>query len=176
MTAPGFFIVGRVRKAHGVRGELVVETITDTPEAVFAPGCRVFAGTHTGEPSADRRELRVRDARPLNAGLLVTFEGIADRTAAEQWRGRYLLLPASEVPAPDDSEIYVHELLGMDVVLVSGERVGSVTGTYQLPQGLAIDVQREKGTVMIPFSDQAVTAVDRVARVITIDPPLGLLD
>ena len=80
------------------------------------------------------------------------------------------------MPPPDESEIYVHELPGMDVVLASGERVGSVAGTYQLPLGLAIDVQREKDTVMIPFSERVVTSVDRAARVIVIDPPLGLLD
>jgi 16S rRNA processing protein RimM len=173
---PEYLIVGRVRKAHGVRGELVVEPITDTPEAVFAPGCRVFAGTHTGDVAPDRRELRVSGARPLNAGLLVTFDGIADRTAAELWRGRYLLLPAAEVPAPDASEIYVHELLGMEVVLGSGERLGSVCDTYELPQGLAIDVRREKGTVMIPFREPVVMSVDRTARVIVVDPPAGLLD
>ena len=176
MAAPEFLIVGRVRKAHGVRGELVVEPITDTPEDVFAPGRRVLAGTHDGDIDKDRRELRVAAVRPMGDGLLVTFEGISDRTTADQWRGRYFLLPVGEVPAPDESEVYVHELRGMDVVLVSGEHIGTVAEVYQLPQGLAIDVQRARGTVMIPFSEQAVTSVDRNGRVITVDPPAGLLD
>ncbi|MGH7671150.1 MAG: hypothetical protein ACRENQ_16830, partial [Gemmatimonadaceae bacterium] len=49
MAAPEFLIVGRVRKAHGIRGELVVEPITDAPDAIFAPGRRVFAGTPSGD-------------------------------------------------------------------------------------------------------------------------------
>jgi 16S rRNA processing protein RimM len=176
MTAPEFLVVGRVRKAHGIRGELVVEPITRTPEAIFAPGRRVLAGTHTGALTADRRELRVIGARPMMQWLLVSFEGIADRDAAQQWRGRYFLLPAGEVPAPDENEVFVHDLIGMEVVLVSGERVGTVAEVYDLPQGRVIDVQRARGTVMIPFSDQAVTSVDRAARIITVDPPAGLLD
>ncbi len=176
MTAPEFLIVGRIRKAHGIRGELVVEPITDGPDAIFAPGRRVLVGNARGDVSPDRRELHVAAVRPMGQGLLVTFEEIADRTAAELWRGRYLLLPGSEVPPPDEHQIYVHDLLGMQVVLVTGEAVGQVREVYELPQGFAIDVARDRGTVLVPFDERVVTAVDRAARVITIDPPAGLLD
>ncbi len=63
----------------------------------------------------------------------------------------------------------------MRVVLESGEDVGIVDGTYELPQGLTLDVKRATGTVLIPF-DRIVTKVDREQAVITIDPPAGLLD
>ncbi len=178
MAAPEFLIVGRVRKAHGIRGELVVEPITDAPDAIFAPGRRVLVGTPAGDVSPDRRELHVSAVRPMGEGLLVHFDEIPDRTAAELWRGRYFLVPAEEVPPPADDEVYVHELLGMRVVLVTGEAVGDVREVYELPQGLAIDVTRAAGTgtVMVPFDERVVTGVDRDARVITIDPPAGLLD
>src|SRR5262249_14905132 len=74
-----------------------------------------------------------------------------------------------------EGEVYVHDLLGMRVELASGELVGSVIDTYELPQGLALDVARENGSVMIPY-DRVVTSVDRERRVIRIDPPAGLLD
>lgn len=176
MTTPEFLIVGRVRKAHGIRGELVVEPITDEPDAIFAPGRRVLMGTPAGDVSRDRRELHMETVRPMGAGLLVKFVEVPDRTAADLWRGRYLLVPAAEVPPPDEDEVYIHDLIGMDVVLVSGEPVGRVDEVFELPQGLAIDVARDKGTVLVPFDDRVVTGVDREARVITIDPPLGLLD
>ena len=66
----------------------------------------------------------------------------------------------------------------MHVVLVTGEPVGEVREVYELPQGLAIDVARAAGagTVMVPFDERVVAGVDRDARVITIDPPVGLLD
>ncbi len=172
---PELIIVGRVRKAHGIRGELVVEPITDEPDAVFASGRRVIAGTASGDPAKDRRELRILSSRPFKGGMIVHFSDIVDRTEAELWRDRFVLLPADELEPLGDDQVYVHELLGMAVELESGEVVGKVVETYELPQGLTLDVQRETATVLIPY-DRIVTNVDRERRVIRIDPPLGLLD
>ena len=66
MTTPAFIIVGRVRKAHGIRGEVVVEPITDAPDAVFASGRRVFAGTAGGDLAPNRAELHIASSRPFN--------------------------------------------------------------------------------------------------------------
>jgi 16S rRNA processing protein RimM len=180
MTQPAFIIVGRVRKAHGIRGEVVVETITDAPEAIFASGRRVFAGTAGGDLAPNGLELHIRSARPFNEGLLVGFAELPDRTAAELWRGRYLLLPAGELPPPDEEEVYVHELVGMRVELETGEVVGTVEETYDLPQGLAIDVRRteprDKETVMLAYDERTVASVDKAERVIVVTPPDGLLE
>jgi 16S rRNA processing protein RimM len=180
MTQPAFIIVGRVRKAHGIRGEVVVETITDAPDAIFASGRRVFAGTATGDLSPNRLELHVSSVRSFNEGLLVAFAEVPDRTIAETWRGRYLLLPADEVAPPADDEVYVHELVGMRVQLEDGAPVGVVEETYELPQGLAIDVRRdaprEKETVMLPYDERTIASVDREARLIVVTPPDGLLE
>ena len=180
MTAPEFIIVGRVRKAHGIRGEVVVEVITDAPDAVFAAGRRVFAGTVSGDLAPNRTELHIATSRPFNEGLLVAFAEVPDRTVAETWRGRYLLVPAGELPPPSDEEVYVHELLGMRVELDSGELVGTVADTYDLPQGLALDVRRapprEAETVLILYDERTVASVDKAARVIVVTPPEGLLE
>ena len=103
------------------------------------------------------------------------FDEIDDRAVAELWRGRFLLLPADELEPLGDDEVYVHELPGMRVELESGEIVGVVADTYELPQGLVLDVTREKGSVLVPY-DRIVTSVDREGRVIRIAPPEGLLD
>jgi 16S rRNA processing protein RimM len=180
MTTPAFIIVGRVRKAHGVRGAVVVEPITDVPDAIFASGRRVYAGTASGDLAPTRAELHVETSRPFNDGLLVAFTELPDRTVAETWRGRYLLVPADEVPAPSDDEVYVHELPGMRVELESGEVVGIVDATYDLPQGLAIDVRRgaprEGETVLLLFDDRTIASVDRETRRIVVTPPEGLLE
>ena len=176
-SPPDLVIVGRVRKAHGVRGDLVVEPITDEPDAVFASGRRVFAGTVTGDPAKDGRELHIEGASAFKGGFIVHFVEITDRTVAETWRDRYLLLPSSELEPLAEGEIYLHELHGMDVVLQSGEAVGTVEEFYELPQGLALEVKRERGggSVLIPY-DRVVVSVEREIRRITIDPPEGLLD
>jgi len=168
-------IVGRVRKAHGIRGDLVVEPLTDAADDVFAPGRRLVVGTATGDPARNRAELNVASASPFKGGFIVHFEEIDDRSVAETWRDRYLLLPADELEPLREDQVYVHELPGMRVELESGEVVGTVSETYELPQGLALDVQRERGSVIIPY-DRVVTSIDREARVIRIAPPEGLLD
>lgn len=169
-------IVGRIRNAHGIRGDLVVEPITDEPDAVFAPGRRVYAGTPAGDRAKDGRELHVAASQPFKGGYIVHFVEISDRTVADTWRGRYLLLPSEELEPLGDDEVYVHELPGMRVQLESGEEVGTVVATYDLPQGLTLDVERSSGnTVLIPY-DRIVTSLDRALRLIVIDPPAGLLD
>ncbi|HXD22809.1 MAG TPA: hypothetical protein VN613_05570, partial [Gemmatimonadaceae bacterium] len=91
-------MVGRVRRAHGIRGELVVELMTDAPDVIFASGARVFQGTTTGDvwrdpKSGEPRELRVLASRPFKGGLLVALDAVSDRTESERWNERYLLVP-----------------------------------------------------------------------------------
>lgn len=172
-----FFLVGRVRRAHGIRGELVIETLTDAPDAFFAPGRRVFVGTADGTPSRDQGELRVIRSSPFKGGLIVAFEGIADRSTAERWRERTLLVPAAEIEPPSDDEVFIHDLVGMHVLLSSGEPLGEVTEVFELPQGLLFEVQRpDAKPVLLPFNEQTVTDVDSTARVIRVDPVEGLID
>src|SRR3954469_14369752 len=135
---PELIIVGRVRKAHGIRGDLVVEPITDEPDAVFAPGRRVIAGTPSGDPTKDRRELHIVSSSPFKGGFIVHFEEITDKTVADTWRDRFFLIPASELTPLAEDQVYVHELTGMRVMLPSGEDVGVVDGTFDLPQGLTL--------------------------------------
>ena len=172
-----FIIVGRVRNAHGIRGELVVEPITDTPDTIFAPGRRVLAGTAGGDLSPGARELHVEKTSRFKDGLIVSFREILDRTTAEQWRDRYFLVPRVEVAALHEGEVYVHELLGMRVQLESGEHVGDVVDIYELPQGLAIDVRRagRADTVLLLY-EQSVVSVHRDSKVVTVTIPDGLLD
>ena len=178
MPAPELRLVGRVRRAHGIRGELVIEPLTDAPDAVFAPGRRLFAGTVDGDPAPDRRELVVEESRPFKGGgWIVAFVGIDDRNEAERWRERYVLAPVAELQPIGDDQVYLHDLLGMVVELdASREVVGNVIDVYELPQGVMLDVRREKGTVLIPFRSEIVTEVDRAARRIVISPPEGLLE
>jgi len=169
--------VGRVRRAHGVRGELVVEILTDAPGAVFVPGRRVFMGTERGSRAPGGSELHVVRASKFKDGLIVSFKELTTRNAAEVWRDRLLLAPAEELEPPAEHELYIHDLVGMRVVLQSGADVGEVIEVFELPQGLVLDVRRAGGdTVMIPFHGSAVSYVDRDQRVVHIDPPEGLLD
>ena len=181
--APAFVIVGRVRKSHGVRGELVVEPISDEPDAIFASGRRFFSGDAEGRPDTRGTTLEVTGARPFKDGFLVTFAGITDRNTADLWRDRYLLVPEDELPALAEGEVYLHDVPGMRVELPDGTFVGLVTTVWELPQGLMLDVARgaasdgaRGSTVMIPYDERTVQEIDRAGRRIVVDVPDGLLD
>lgn len=182
-AAPAWVIVGRIRKAHGIRGEVLVEPITDAPDAIFAAGRRVFAGVSDARPDPGAPALAIRDVRPFKEGLLVTFDAVADRSGAERWRDRWLFLAEDELPAPGEGEIYLHDIPGMRVELEDGSLVGTVATVYELPQGLVMDVTRAGGGdgrpapgVMIPYDERTLVRVDAAARLIVIAPAPGLLD
>jgi 16S rRNA processing protein RimM len=170
-------IVGRVRKAHGIRGELLVEPITDAPDTVFVSGRRLFAGTASGDPSPDGQELHITAVRQHMESVRLTLAEVPDRGAAELWRGRFLLAPQDELPPVADDEVYLHDLPGMRVMHVDGRTLGDVADTYELPQGLMLDVRPVNGgpTYFIPWRDEVLVRVDESARVITVNPPEGLL-
>ena len=170
-------IVGRVRKAHGIRGELLVEPITDAPDAVFVSGRRLYAGSAGGDPSPDGQELHITAVRQHMDSVRLTLAEVPDRSAAELWRGRFLLVPQDELPPPAEDEVYLHDLIGMQVVHVDGRALGAVVDTYELPQGLMLDVRPANGgqTYFVPWRDEILVQVDEAARRITVDPPEGLL-
>ena len=177
MTAPEYAIVGRVRRAHGIRGELVVEPVTDAPDAIFASGRRVFVGRVDGELPDESRALVVARTRDFKEGLLVMFEGLADRNEAERLRDRTLLVPVDELPPPDEDEVYFHDLIGRTARLADGTTIGEVVTLWELPQALTLEIRRAKGdTVLVPWLPNMVSEVDTEARVVTLTPPEGLLE
>ncbi|HUF29084.1 MAG TPA: ribosome maturation factor RimM [Gemmatimonadaceae bacterium] len=174
--APAHLIVGRVRRAHGLRGDIVVEVLTDAPDAIFAPGRRVIGGTTDGE-LGEATPLEIESASPFKDGLLITrVRGIGDRDSAEQWRDRYLLVPGDEAEPPGESEAYLHELVGMRVDLADGTPLGQVLDYYELPQGLMVEVDRNGKRTAIPLISAFLRDIDRDERRIVVELPDGMLD
>lgn len=183
MPGPEYAIVGLIRKAQGIRGEVIIEPLTDKPDVVFASGSRVFAGTSAGDLAVvhvrgeeEIPTLTVSDSRPFKKGLIVRFEELRDRDSAELWRGRYLLAPFSELPPLEEDQVYLHDLIGMKAVNNDGEELGTVATFYELPQGLMLDIKTPSGTVLIPYRPEVIVRTDIEARVIVVNDTLGLLD
>ena len=171
MAGDALAIVGLVRNAQGIRGEVVIEPLTDAPDAVFASGRRVFGGDNPGQ-----RQLTVEAARPVKGGLMVKFEGISDRNAADLLRGLYVFSPFDELEPPGEDEVYLHELIGMKVELDTGVQMGEVTAYYELPQGLTLDVKTEKGSVLVPYRSEVVERIDSDARIVYVLSDIGMFD
>ena len=184
MPEPEYAIVGLIRKAQGIRGEVVIEPLTDKPDVVFATGSRVFAGTSEGDLAIIRDvkgeeatpTLTVSGSKPFKKGLIVQFEELQDRDSADLWRGRYLLAPFSELPPLREDQVYLHDLIGMSVVGTDGEELGAVTTFYELPQGIMLDVQTPRGSVVIPYRPEIIVRTDIQARAIVVNDTLGFLD
>lgn len=166
-------VIGRVAKTHGVRGELAVDVRTDDPETRFAPGAVVRGRAPKG---GGEREYVVTAARQHAGRLLVSLEGVADRSAAEALRGTLFLIDAADVDSGDDpDEFYDHELEGLPVRTVTGVDVGVVESVMHLPGGEVLAVRAPDGReVLVPFVREIVPTVN--ASGIEIDPPEGLIE
>jgi 16S rRNA processing protein RimM len=162
--------VGRVGRAHGVRGEVSVELRTDDPDARFAPGASLIT-----EPG-DVGPLTVESARPHGGRLLVRFAGIGDRAAAEALRGALLLVDSAAIPPTGDpDEFHDHELVGLAAVTIDGAEVGEVVDVEHPGQDLLVLRRTGGGEALVPFVRAIVVDVDLAAGRVVIDPPPGLL-
>jgi 16S rRNA processing protein RimM len=166
-------VVGLIRKAHGLDGEVLVELMTGDPDEVFVPG-RTFRVVAAG--TAGPSSLQLQGVRRHKGGVLLRFREVADRSAAERLRGRELALDEEELRKLDEDEFFLHELVGFSVERADGESVGEVATSYETGAQLLLGVMAGDRELLIPFGRQLVTEVDREGRRIVIDPPPGLLE
>jgi 16S rRNA processing protein RimM len=120
----------------------------------------------------------VRASRWHSGRLVVAFEGVSDRTAAEGLRGTLLMLDTDDIPSPaDPDEFYDHQLIGLGVVTAAGQPVGVVADVLHHGQDLLVVRREDAGAeVLVPFVGAIVPDVDVAAGRVVIDPPPGLLD
>jgi 16S rRNA processing protein RimM len=166
--------VGRVVKAHGVTGEVVVEIRTDDPEMRFAPGTVLRAkGSDHGE-----RIYVVEAVRAHGSRLLMRLAGVADRDAADALRGSLFVIDSEDLPAIDEPDTYYdHQLEGLLVRTTAGRDIGTVAEVLHTPAGELLAVDRgQAGELLVPFVSAIVTSVSLDSRVVEIDPPEGLLE
>jgi 16S rRNA processing protein RimM len=174
---PTHLVVGHVSRAHGTSGEVYVSPLTDHPESVFAPGVVLRVAADEGEqPDPAVAPLRIESVRPFRDGVLVAFDTVPDRSAAERLRQRYLVAPLEALPVLDTGELFYHQLLGMRVRTVDGREVGRVEEVYELQPAHMLEVRGAGGTVLIPLTDRIVREVNAEEGWMVIDPPQGLLD
>lgn len=168
-------LVGVVLRPHGLRGELVVEVRTDSPEERFAAGA-VF--TRAGADGVAAGTLTVESARPHSGRLLVRFVQAPDRTAAEELRGSRLLVDSQALPPTGDpDEFHVHQIEGLSAELPDGTAVGTVREVVHGPGGELLVVARpDAPDALVPFVREIVPTVDLAGGRVVLDPPEGLLD
>ena len=156
-SEPVLLEVGRVGRAHGLRGDVHVVAVTNLEER-FAPGSHLLVG---------ERELVIQTARPAGSGWVVHFGGVDDRDAAEGLRGKSVR--AEALAAAPEGELFVHDLIGSEVRDRAGARIGRVEAVQANPahELLVLDTG-----ALVPV----VFVVEREPGVVVVDLPAGLLD
>jgi 16S rRNA processing protein RimM len=169
---PEKILVGLVHRAHGVRGEVLVEPLSDLATR-FTPGSELALRSSRGEI----RRLRIAACRPARTGLRVRFEGVETREAAEQLRGGELEVARAEVPPARAGEYYYFELLGCRAF---DERLGELGEVVDLVEGagglLLILEDRDGRRLPVPFVEKFLIGVDPAARRIDWRLPEGLVE
>lgn len=166
--------VGRIGRVHGIRGEVTVEVLTDSPEERFYSGATLLT-----QPSREGG-LTVASARWHNSTLLLSFEGFLDRNAGETLRNVQLLAEV-DLDDVDEDEYHIQQLIGLKVFLLSDTQVNNEIGVVSgVITGVAqdlLEVTKSNGSeFLIPFVKVLVPTVDIAGGRIVIDPPGGLID
>lgn len=165
-------VVARIGRAHGLRGEVTVRLHTDVPEQRFVPGVCLY----TSGPNAPHDRLTLRSSRDHNGVLLLGFEEVPDRTAAEALRGVRLEMDVSTEDEPEDDAWFDHELVGLTVQDPAGTELGRVIAVEHLPAQDLLEVKRPDGERrLVPLVSAIVPVVDVAAGHIVVDAPPGLL-
>ncbi len=164
--------VGRIGRAHGIKGEVGIDVRTDEPDRRFADGATVV--TDAKVP----RTLTIASSRWHSGKLLVKFADVPDRTAAEQLRN---LVVQSEIDADerpqDPEEYYDRDLVGLAVRTTDGADVGEVTDVVHLPSQDLLEIRRTAGNlVLVPMVEELVPEIDIDKRYVVVADRPGLLD
>ncbi len=165
------FVVGRIIRPHGLRGEVVVAPETDFVDERFQPGARLFVGRNGAADALTIGESRVHAGRAL-----LLFDGVTSMDEAEDLRGCELRVPGSELHALPPGAFYHHDLVGCVMRTAAGEVIGEVIRVDDGGGPPIVVAKGERGEVLVPFVDGILRSVDVAKREMVIAPPDGLLD
>lgn len=167
-------IVARVRRPHGVAGEVLISIDTDRPGHVFRPGRVLQLADDRGEPLG--RSVVLERMRPTTGGAIVRFEGVATREDAGRLRGHALLIGRSEAAPADQDEIHYQDLIGL-MASADGADLGPVSDILEVPSGQLLVFRRDGGKeVLIPFVKEMIDEIDLSARTLKLKLPDGMLE
>jgi 16S rRNA processing protein RimM len=168
-TEPRFLAIGRIVRPHGVRGEVVVEVLTDFPER-FDTIEQVYLGD-----TLEAQIWQVVTSRWHKDRVLLTLEGCQDRAVAEQLRGLLVQIPIEEAMPLGEDEYYAHHLIGLDVVTIDGEDLGRLSDVLFTNANDVYVVTGPRGQILLPAIADVIQGVDLEAGQVTVKLMEGLV-
>jgi 16S rRNA processing protein RimM len=150
---PVFLVIGKLRRPHGVRGEILMDIITDFPERIKA-GTRVFVGPQ-------HQEQIIRSARGNAGTLLVTFETFNNAEEVGVLRNQYLYVRAEDRPPLPPGEYYHHQLIGLPVLTDEGQALGVLSEILENAANDVYVVRPKHGAdILLPAIDSVILDID----------------
>ncbi len=166
--------VGRLLKAHGLKGALKLELYTDAPEKRFLPGAS-FSLQVPNESPWHGKSIELAELRWYNGHPVAFFEGVTDRTVAETLVKAILWIDADIAAEQEPDAWYDHQLVGLRA-LRDGTEVGEVVRVEHLPAQDLLVVKAGDREVLVPFVSAIVPTVDIAAGTVVLTPPAGLFE
>lgn len=162
---PEFLAIGKLRRTHGLRGDLIMDVLTDFPERLQMGKVLLLGEQH--------REVTIRSMRPHTNSILIGFEGYNTPEEAAVLRNNYLYIQTSQVPQLPEGEFYHHDLIGLLGVDLEGNELGLLD---EIIETGANDVyvfkkSAESEEILVPAVDEFVKKIDLEKKVITVSPP-----
>ena len=164
-------VVGRIARAHGIRGQVIVNLETDFPEERFQPGAELFI-----ERGGRVETLRLGAVRYQHERPVLTIDGVETMNDAEALAGHELRVPVERLAKLPPDTYYRHDLVGCRVETVDGGAVGTVREVQGDAGGSRLVVEGARGEVLVPLVAEICRTIDPAGRRIVIAPPEGLLD
>lgn len=166
--------VGRLLKAHGLKGAIKLELYTDDPDSRFVPGTVYTLQVPSDSPWFGRT-LTLTELRWYNASPVVFFDGVVDRNAAESLAKAILWVEDVDARPEEDDAWYDHQLVGL-TARRDGVAVGTVVRVDHMPAQDLVIIESDGREIMVPFVKAIVTNVDIAAGVMDLNPPTGLFE
>lgn len=164
-------VVGRIARAHGIKGQIVVNPETDFPDERFRPGAELFVNRQGRVEPLTVMTVRFHRERPI-----IAVEGVGDMNAANALAGLELRVPADTLARLPAGTYYRHDLVGCRVEMGGGEFVGTVKAVEGNAGGSRLVVDTNTGEVLVPLAVEICTTIDTAGKRIVIVPPDGLLE
>ena len=164
---PVYLAVGFLRRAHGVRGEIIMDLHTDFPERLRS-GRKLFVGD-------EHKAMTLTGARPHAKGMLVKFKGIETPEDAGQLRNQWVYVRAADVPSLPEGKLYQHELFGFGVVDEDGNRLGELVEIIETGANDVYVIKDESGKeLLLPAIPSVILETDPARRLMRVHLLEGL--
>ncbi len=166
---PVYLVVGTLRRSHGIRGDMLVEILTDFPERL-KPGTYVYLG-------AQKQALKITRRRPHGEGLILGFSGLDSVEATVKYRAQTIYVKVDDRPPLPEGEYYHHQIIGLNVVDEAGAALGVIT---EIIETGANDVYVVKGAgereILLPALKQVLLEINLETKTMRVHLLPGLVD